>query len=469
MRSPDFPPTEDISQLDLAADTRLIRATLLMLLAVTTALGGVTWNSVQDLSVHVKAIPVFLFVVVCIIVARMYIKAGDLARIHAAPALPAGGQTLTSTSASELERRLTVEQQLRAHMIACLPDPLVTLDAQGRFTFANSRVQALFGRSAESLINTLAADCMDPQDAISWHTLLQDSLGKPGKIFTRELHFRRCGDGAWRTLLVHATALQNQEGDTDGVIASLRDVTDERRMEQQLIAGERMAAVGQMIEGFSYELSNPLTAILGACELLKESNLPAAADGKLELVQTQARRACEIVQNLLLFSPAMDTMASISVADLVNRTVALRRHSLRANRINVTVLGGDAVPNTVGNPAQLMQVFMNLLVHGQHACTSGSRNGGAIRISIGYSGKHVWCTFQDDGCGIPPEDRERLFEPFFTSKRAAGGPGLGLSICRSIVHAHGGTISACPAPDGGSVFCVTLPTITADPGASASN
>ncbi|MFB3918009.1 MAG: PAS domain-containing protein [Terriglobales bacterium] len=708
MRSPNSAlSAEDISHVDLAADTKLIRAALLMLLAVTTALGGVTWNSVQDLSVHVQAIPVFLFVVVCIIVVRMYVRAGEIAKVcgrafqldgealasdkaerlletikasresfrdlidsfgvavftlsldgkirtankrfreilerpfpqligssifdviagpsaealkaalprfletrhwsgvvpvcvaatgqwhyfqctlqpvlqdgevvsitviaddvtvareretlfanlfetlhepiwvarpdgrfldlnqsmsaligngekqplldsslldivlepeqsilrdvmrrhepvqdleltvvrqdgsraaciaSATPVIDVSGSaryygTFTDISRRrEMERRLAGEQQLREQMIACLPDALVTLDRQGRFTFLSSRGQALFGRAAEPLLNTLAADCFDPQDLLAWQTLLQDSLSRAGSVFTRELHVRRGDDGAWRTVLVHATALQNQEQQIEGVIASLRDVTDERLMEQQLIAGERMVAVGRMIEGFSYELNNPLTAILGACELLKEANLPASVDPKLELLDSQTRRACEIVQNLLLFSPAADAMASLNLAELIHRTVALRRHSLRASRVSVSVVGGEDIPNIIGNRAQLMQVFMNLLVHAQQACTSGGRDHGAIRICIGYSEKTVWCTFQDDGCGIPAEDRERIFEPFFASKHGAAG--LGLSICRSIIGSHGGSISACPAPDGGSIFCVTLPAISSDASVPSSN
>ena len=244
------------------------------------------------------------------------------------------------------------------------------------------------------------------------------------------------------------------------MIASARDITEQQRLQQQLIQSERLAAMGQMIAGVAHELNNPLTAILGVTELLRDQSTDETACRQLDLAHRQARRAAHIVQSLLVFSrPSTPRSTLLHLPDLLQRTLQLHEHSLRANHIQVDLAARPDLPTVLGDSNQLTQVFLNLIVNAEQAIRE-VRERGTLRIRLGVVGERVLISFQDDGVGIRRELLPRIFDPFFTTKRPGRGTGLGLSICLAIVREHNGDISAQPLPDGGSVFTVSLPVCT---------
>jgi len=242
------------------------------------------------------------------------------------------------------------------------------------------------------------------------------------------------------------------------VVLSGRDVTDLKRLEEQLIQAEKLAAMGQMLAGVAHELNNPLTAILGVTELLSErQGIDEATKRQLELTHRQARRAARIVQNLLEFSrPASPQKKTVDVNSLIERTIQLHEHSLRRNNIAVDFHPETGMPGVIGDGNQLIQVFLNLVTNAEQAIRE-VRDTGRIQIRLAQSASRISITVQDDGVGIRPEALPRIFDPFYTTKRPGGGTGLGLSICMSIIREHGGSIEAEALPGGGSAFTVFLP------------
>ncbi len=237
----------------------------------------------------------------------------------------------------------------------------------------------------------------------------------------------------------------------------MRDVTESKRLEQQVVQSEKLAAVGQMLAGVAHELNNPLTAILGVSDLLREENGAEPMRRQLDLIHQQARRAAEIVQNLLAFSrPAVPRKVSLDLGELVRRTLQLHEYSLRMNDVTVDLVSEPRLPFVVGDANQLMQVFLNLIINAEQAIRE-VRNHGTLRVQLGRSGGSVKITFQDDGPGIRPDVLPRIFDPFFTTKRPGGGTGLGLSICMAILKEHRGNIDAEAVPGGGARFTVLLP------------
>ena len=264
-------------------------------------------------------------------------------------------------------------------------------------------------------------------------------------------------DGSWRTMRANASPLFDAEGKASGVIMSVRDITVERKLEQQIIQSERLAAMGQMIGGFAHELNNPLTSIMGVAELLQEGEQEETRRKQLVMLQQQARRAADIVQNLMYFSrPPAPGRGPINLSELVQRTLHLHAYSLRKNNITVDFLPEPSVPVVNGDSHQLMQIFLNLILNAEQAMRE-ARERGTLRIRLEKSGKSVAVTFQDDGPGIAAEVLPNIFDPFYTTKRPGRGTGLGLSICKAILREHGGEIEASSGPGGGAVFKVTLP------------
>jgi len=254
-----------------------------------------------------------------------------------------------------------------------------------------------------------------------------------------------------------ASPLFDAESKVSAVIISVRDITVEKKLEQQIIQSERLAAMGQMIGGFAHELNNPLTGILGMSELLQDPQTPEASRKQLEMLQQQARRAVDIVQNLMYFSrPPAPGKAAIDLRELVQRTLHLHAYSLRKSNITVDFLPEGSIPPVSGDAHQLMQVFLNLILNSEQAMRE-VRDRGTLRIRLEKRDKEVAVTLLDDGPGIPPDILPNIFDPFYTTKRPGRGTGLGLSICKAILREHNGNVEAASGPGGGAVFTVTLP------------
>jgi PAS domain S-box-containing protein len=369
------------------------------------------------------------------------------------------GTFVDVTEQREMERRLHREQEFARRLMDSFPDLVVTLDADLRYTFASPQVIDVLGYRPEDLIGKKLGIRADPHDRPAMVELFDDLIS--GRRLNGQIEYRtQHKSGAWRLFRASARPLHDETGRTIGVIATVRDITDQQRLQQQLIQTERLAAMGQMIAGVAHELNNPLTAILGVTELMRDQASNETAHRQLDLAHRQAIRAAHIVESLLVFSrPATPRNALLHLSDLLQRTLQLHEHSLRSNNIQVDLVARPDLPTVLGDSSQLTQVFLNLIVNAEQAIRE-IREQGTLRIRLGVVGDRVLMTFQDDGVGIPREALPRIFDPFFTTKRPGRGTGLGLSICMAIIREHNGDISAQPLPDGGSVFTVSLPICT---------
>ncbi len=369
------------------------------------------------------------------------------------------GTFVDVTEQREMERRLHREQEFARRLMDSFPDVVIALDRDARYTFASPQIYEVLGYRPEELIGKRVGGRSDPHDRSAMLDLFDSLIAKrlsDGQIEYRTQH--RNGD--WRVFRASARPLQDETGAITGVIASARDITEQQQLQQQLIQSERLAAMGQMIAGVAHELNNPLTAILGVTELLREKSADETSRRQLDLAHLQARRAAHIVQSLLVFSrPATPRSTLLHLPDLLQRTLQLHEHSLRANNVRVDLIARPDLPTVLGDSNQLTQVFLNLIVNAEQAIRE-IREQGTLRIRLGVVGDRVLITFQDDGVGIRRETLPRIFDPFFTTKRPGRGTGLGLSICMAIVREHNGDISAQPLSDGGSVFTVSLPVCT---------
>ena len=367
------------------------------------------------------------------------------------------GAVMDITERREMEHRLHQQQEFARRLVDNFPDLILVLDADSHYTFISPRCREVLGYSLEEAQYMEFGGRTHPEDLPAALCIYKDILAGKQTFASMELRVRH-KQGDWRRILFNFSALSDEAGNIEGVVLSGRDVTDIKRLEEQLIQAEKLAAMGQMLAGVAHELNNPLTAVLGVTELLRE-RAPEDESFKrqLDLTHRQARRAARIVQNLLEFSrPASAQKKLLDVNNLVERTLQLHEHSLRHNHIEVDFRPDTSLPGVIGDANQLIQVFLNLVTNAEQAVRE-VRESGRLQIRPGRAGDRLSITFQDDGGGIRPESLPRLFDPFYTTKRPGGGTGLGLSICMSIIREHGGIIEAEALPAGGSAFTVFLP------------
>lgn len=364
------------------------------------------------------------------------------------------GTLVDITEKRDMEWELAQQEEFRRRLLESFPDLILVVDLDEHYTFVSLRAKDLLGYEPKDMLRKKISDLDDhsPELATLYHDVVSGR-----QVFGSAEYSARHQNSTWRTMRASASQLVDAQGKISGVIISVRDITIERKLEQQVVQSERLAAMGAMIGGVAHELNNPLTAILGVSELLQDLETNETARKQVALLQQQARRAAEIVQNLTYFArPPAPGKSRINLTEVVERTLNLHAYSLRKNNINIDFLKESGMPYALGDPHQLMQVFLNLILNAEQAIREVHEKG-TLRIRLGRNENTVWVSFHDDGPGIPKESLQSIFDPFYTTKRPGRGTGLGLSICKSVMKEHNGSIEAANAPDGGAVFTVTLP------------
>ncbi len=256
-----------------------------------------------------------------------------------------------------------------------------------------------------------------------------------------------------------ASAYPLTGGETRGsAVVYYRDVTEERRLQREVIQQEKMAAIGMLAGGVAHEINNPLGGILAFTQLMKRNvggNESMLSD--LEEVERAALRCKKIVADLLDFSRTSKDRERVlvDVNVILEKVFPFLQREMRSYNVELEFRGEPRLPPVLANPDRLQQVFINLMTNACHAM----QKGGALFVetSSESNGKRVVIRVKDTGHGISKDICDRIFDPFFTTKEPGKGTGLGLSISYRIVKDHGGEIGCSAAEGGGTIFTVMLP------------
>jgi signal transduction histidine kinase len=232
-----------------------------------------------------------------------------------------------------------------------------------------------------------------------------------------------------------------------------------QKTQQQLIQAAKLSSIGELSAGVAHELNNPLAGVLVYTRLIKDK-LAKDSFNKEQLISslTKIESAIEyctgIIRGLLDFarqSPPL--LRPVTVGRAIDKAMSLVGHQAKMKRIEVVREETPALPLVVADFNQLVQVLINLVVNGIDAMPEG------CRMTIGTSGENGWVriSVRDAGCGITPENMEKLFTPFFTTKEEVKGVGLGLAVSYGIIERHGGRIEVQSEVGKGSTFTIVLP------------
>ena len=246
------------------------------------------------------------------------------------------------------------------------------------------------------------------------------------------------------------------------IIASVhitQDITEQRKMQEQLMVTNRLASVGELAAGIAHEINNPLTGILGFSELMLENHLPENLRPDVETIHSEAKRAAGIIRNLLVFARRhAQVRETLDVNEVVERVLSIRAYDTKLNNIDVVKHLDPALPQIIGDHFQLQQVFLNIVINAEYFMLK-AHNRGTLTVTTGFDREtqRIRISFADDGPGVPPEIQSRLFDPFFTTKDVGQGTGLGLSISHGVIKQHNGTIRVESQPGTGACFIIELP------------
>jgi len=283
---------------------------------------------------------------------------------------------------------------------------------------------------------------------------------------TVESRFRRKDD---RTIDILLRSAPINPGDlSEGRIFTVMDITQTKLMQDQLIRSERLAATGQLASSIAHEINSPLqavTVLLGT--LQKKYSDDEALSNQLGLLKGAFSSIRDTVKNLLdLNRPGQEVKQPTSINRIIEKTVDLVRSHLKKNKIKVDLDLSANITDIHASPQQLNQCILNMINNAVEAIigTSRSKNGsmartapgGEINIKTDLKKRNVIIKITDTGPGIPEEELQYIFDPFFTRKKKMG-VGVGLSICHGIIEDHNGVLTAENSPHGGVVMTITLP------------
>ena len=291
------------------------------------------------------------------------------------------GTLVDITDKRNMERQLEQQEEFRQRLLESFPDLILVVDLEERYTFVSSRARDLLGYEPKEMLGKKISDLEDhsPELASLYHGVVSGE-----QVFGSAEYGARHRDGNWRTMRASGSQLEDAEGKISGVIISVSDITIERKLEQQVVQSERLAAMGAMIGGVAHELNNPLTSILGVSELLQDTETNEVARKQLAMLQQQARRAAEIVQNLTYFArPPAPGKSRINLTEVVERTLNLHAYSLRKNNIAVDFLKEAGMPYALGDPAPIDAGVSEP----DHQCGAGHPRGARQRNAAHSAGK----------------------------------------------------------------------------------
>jgi PAS domain S-box-containing protein len=337
------------------------------------------------------------------------------------------------------------------------PEPILICDWDGRLTDANRAAATLYGRRRRELVARSLTDVAELDRA--QRARLMGQLRR-GRGATLRVTGRRA-DGSTFPQLLDVAAITI--GGEEKLLVQVRDLTEQERMQAELLQAQKMEALGQLISGVAHELNNPLGAITAFSQLLRtDERLPPDMARDAELLLQEADRTRRIVQNLLDFArQRQPERQPTNLATLVEKTLALHSYALHAAHIRDVVQLPPDLPPVDVDPGQIQQVLLNLTLNAIQSIRTADESGtitiGAEAARNEKGAEVVRLTIADDGPGVDADVRRRLFEPFFTTKAVGEGSGLGLSVSYGIVASHGGRLWFEQADGRGAKFLLELP------------
>lgn len=368
---------------------------------------------------------------------------------------PSVALALHAQRLADIERRRRARESMLATALATLDQPVFILSVDRRVQYANDAAASEYGYPADDFagmpfFETLVAHAQPmPSRPADEHT----------NVYVAD-HVHRRRDGTEFPASVALSFLHDDRRSLLGQVVSVRNLTGERRIAEQLRQSEKLAALGELVAGVAHELNNPLAGISAFAQLLLEEPLDDEQRESVRLIKRESDRAVSVIRDLLIFArKSGPARVPVNINALIELTMRLRAYSLRSNNVTVELLLDPGLAEVAGDDQKLQQVIMNLVVNAEHAMRSVAER--RLIIHTMERDGMVEVEVIDSGPGMSPEIQQRIFEPFFTTKPPGEGTGLGLSVSYGIIEAHGGTIAASSTRGNGATFRVTLP--VADP------
>ncbi|MEN6441352.1 MAG: DUF3365 domain-containing protein [Syntrophobacter sp.] len=363
---------------------------------------------------------------------------------------------LMAHNLAEAEETMQTNAEILQSIIDGISDPLALVNEDGSLSVLNRAYQECIANSSPAVLGQHGGMDADMPGGSS-----QDAMLK--KVFSTG----KAASGEWtgpdeRCYFINIYPIHNDSGQVHQIVHYVRDITIHKQSENQMMQMEKLAAIGQLSAGVAHEINNPLSIIHCYAKLLQRdlpTEHPAVEDARV--IDRNAEACRKIVDGLLSFARQGTTRKErLQLNAALMSLVEMLEKQFKERGIAFTTRLDADLPEFLFDPERIRQVVMNLLVNARQAMP----RGGAIKIDTRYipDDHMAEIRIQDTGSGIVPENLDKIFNPFFTTKQTEGGTGLGLSVSFGIIKEHGGKITVESTPGKGTTFLITLPVETED-------
>jgi PAS domain S-box-containing protein len=358
-------------------------------------------------------------------------------------------------------------------LLANLPDAVIGVRPDLTVFLWNAAAETLVGRAATRAVGRSLPDCLGGDARLTRHLVETVRLAEGRAEADCEV---AAVDGRLVPVSVVTAPLHGTTGGLRGAVAVLRDLSRLRELEAEVRRGERLAALGQMALALAHEIRNPLGAIRGVAQLLGDELTPGPYHEHIGVLLGEIDRVNRVMESLLdLGRPLTFTFGPVNLHELLERVCLLAEPAARSAGVQLVRRYDPSLPPLRADPDRLTQVFQNLVQNGIEAMPGGGRLTLTTRVSLdpvfgrvdAGAGRRplVEVLVADEGAGIPEALRERVFDPFVTTK--PGGLGLGLALAHRIVEEHRGALRVASASASGTTFACYLPLAPAEPAGDA--
>jgi PAS domain S-box-containing protein len=367
------------------------------------------------------------------------------------------------TERKQAEEALRESQEFSSSLLESSPNPINVVNMDTSIRYVNPAFEKLTGFTFGEIAGRKAPHPWWPEGKRARIlAAFKDSVEHGGRRSGTAHNFRKKNGECFWVEINSAPVIR--DGKAIYLIISWLDVTQrkraeekEKQLQQELYLAQRLASVGELAAGVAHEINNPLTGVLGFSQRLMRKSTDEAFSRDLKIIHGEARRAAEVVQNLLTFARRRQPKKEYaSINDIVQKTLELRDYALQTSNIEVVTGFAPNLSQIMVDFPQMQEVFLNIILNAEQAMNEAHGRGKLI-IKTREIKDHVRVSFADDGPGIAPENLDKVFDPFFTTRGERGGTGLGLSACHGIVTEHGGRIYVRSKPGKGTTFFIELP------------
>ena len=334
-------------------------------------------------------------------------------------------------------------------------NPIQITDASGKMVYVNPAFETASGFSREELIGQnprMLSSGKHGRDF--WSAVWKHILG--GKLWVGRVENRRRDGSPFHTELV-VSPIVDAAGKVVGFLGAHRDITEQIILEQQLVRSQRMESIGTLAAGIAHEVGNPLTAISSLVQVLQRTVQDPFATEKLGLINSQISRIAKIIRDLVDFSrPSTHVSKPTDLNTILHDALNIVKYGKKVKDVTIALDLDPQLPAIRIVPDQIVQVFINVLMNAVDALDG---RPGTINVSSRSTDSVIDVAVSDTGKGIPEDQLDKIFEPFYTTKGVGRGTGLGLWVSYGIVKSFNGDIIVESIPGEGSLFTIRLPRI----------